>query len=59
MKEHMNRETVKSYSEALLNVLRTEHSYTLEQVRRVCIDVVRRIGSLKDAKIKDLETATE
>ena len=51
---HMNNEAVHSHAEAVLNALRRDHSYTDEQVRRICTNIVRRIGRLKAAKEKDL-----
>ena len=56
MDGHMNRETVKSHSEAVLYALRKDHGYTDEQVRRICTDIVRTLGSLKSAKVKDLSS---
>lgn len=58
MRGHMNNETVRSHAEAVLNAMRTQHGYTLEQCRRICTDIVRRIGSLQDAKAADKEAET-
>lgn len=55
MDGHMNRETVKSHAEAVLNALRRDHSYSLEQCRRICTEIVRTIGKLKSAKTRDSE----
>jgi hypothetical protein len=53
MDGHMNNEEVHSHGEAVLYELLKTYSY--EQVRRLCTNIVRRIGSLSAAKAKDLE----
>lgn len=53
MDGHMNNEEVHSHSEAVLHELRK--TYSLEQVRRLCTNIVRRIGSLKAAKDADAQ----
>ncbi len=50
----MNNEDVHSHAESILHALRRDHSYTDEQIRRICANIVRRIGSLRAAKEKDL-----
>lgn len=53
MRGHMNQEDVDNNATAVLHALRTEHRFSNEQIRRICTNIVRKIGSLKKAKADD------
>lgn len=59
MNKHMNNENVKLHADGVMRFLREDNKLTSEQVRRVCTEIVRRIGSLKKAKQDDLSLPSE